>query len=247
MLIDSHCHFDFFTRAQQDELWARAQAAGVETLLIPAVSRKTWPQAAEAAARFPLYAAYGLHPIFPHQRADLAALDAWLDTHPAAAVGECGLDYTVAIDRREQQYCFEGQIAIAASRKLPLILHARKSLDAVLCTLRRYPDVRFVIHSFTGSDQQLAQIFHLGGYIGIGGTSTYPRAQRLRRQLAAVPSDRYVLETDAPDQPLCGYQGRYNEPALTAKVAENLAQLRGEPYAKICADSTASCHTLLHL
>lgn len=247
MLIDSHCHFDFFSAERQAEFWVRMQAVGVTTMIIPAVSRETWEDVWQCSQRFPLFTAYGLHPIYRHQPADLVALQDWLATHEVVAVGECGLDYAVEIDRKEQQFFFEGQIELAVTFDLPLILHARGALEQVLQTVKRYPHARFVIHTFTGSDQQLAKIFELGGYIGIGGTSTYPRAQRLRRQLATVPSDRYILETDAPDQPLYGYQGRENTPALTAEVAKNLARLRGEPLEMIHRESMANCHRLFRL
>jgi len=125
-------------------------------------------------------------------------------------------------------------------------LHARKALDAVLHHLQRGGNPRFVIHSFTGSDAQLARIFAQGGYIGIGGTSTYPRAARLQRQLTTVPADRYLLETDAPDQPLCGKQGAPNRPAYTADVAAHLARLRGETPAVISAQSETNANTFFH-
>ena len=116
----------------------------------------------------------------------------------------------------------------------------------MLHLLQRGGNPRFVIHSFTGSDVQLARIFAQGGYIGIGGTSTYPRAARLQRQLATVPAGRYLLETDAPDQPLCGRQGAPNRPAYIADVAAHLARLRGETPATISARSENNANTFFN-
>lgn len=145
--------------------------------------------------------------------------------------------------------CAVQQLGIYAAYDLPLLLHVRKALDAVLHHLKRARYGHFVIHSFTGSDAQLERIFTLGGHIGIGGTSTYPRAARLQRQLATVPADRYLLETDAPDQPLFGHQGEPNHPVHPALIAANLIHQRGESLNPVSCQSeenrmnTLSLHT----
>lgn len=243
-LVDTHCHLDFLANPSAE--LARAAAARVRRIVIPAVAHWNWARIAALCAECPsLYAAYGLHPLYlaDHKPSDIDALEAWLKAHPAVAVGECGLDYSVHdLPRDAQQRYFEAQLDIAQRLNLAAVIHARKSLDAVLHTLRRYPRLRFVIHSFTGSDQQLAHIFAQGGIIGIGGTCTYPRAARLRRQIAALQPGQYILETDAPDQPLFGRQGKMNAPWLTAKVAEEVARLTGESPADVAAWSTqAAC------
>ncbi|SUO97843.1 TatD family hydrolase [Suttonella ornithocola] len=247
MLIDSHCHFDFFPENEQSAIWQRAKIAGLETLIVPAVEKANWQATAEVCERFPFYAAYGLHPIYYHQKADILALDEWLTRYKAVAVGECGLDYAVEIEPKVQQFFFEAQVELSISHQLPLILHARRALEQVLQTLARYPKAKFVVHTFTGSDKQLEKLLSLGGYIGIGGTSTYPRAQRLRRQLATVPKERYLLETDAPDQPLYGHQGKVNEPEKVAEVASVLAELRDEGIAEVMAQSTQNSKAFFSL
>ena len=217
---DSHCHLDWFPDPAATV--QEAQAAGVGRIVIAATTRARWADVTRAAALPGVYAAYGLHPLYQdeHSDDDLHALETQIHNHPTVAIGECGLDF-LGGDSAAQRATFAAQIDIARRHHLPLLLHARKSLDAVLHQLKRAHYARFVIHSFTGSDAQLAQIFALGGYIGIGGTSTYPR--------------------DAPDQPLCGYQGEANHPARTALVAANLARLRGEPLDRISRQSEANC------
>ena len=239
---DSHCHLDWFTDPAATV--QEAQAADVARIVIAATTRARWVDVTRAARLPGVFAAYGLHPLYQaeHSDDDLHALETQIHNHPAVAIGECGLDF-LGGDSAAQRATFAAQIDIARRHHLPLLLHARKSLDAVLHHLQRACYPRFVIHSFTGSDAQLARILALGGYIGIGGTSTYPRAARLRRQLATAPADRYLLETDAPDQPLCGYQGEANRPARTALVAANLARLRGESLAAISRQSEANCNT----
>lgn len=249
MLIDSHCHLDFPEFDLACEM-ARCAQSGVGQVVIPAVARWNWARIAAMCERDArLFAAYGLHPLYlaDHAREDIECLEAWLRTHPAAAIGECGLDYSVDLPREMQQWFFEAQLDLAQRLDLAVIIHARQALEAVLQTLRRFPRVRFVIHSFTGSDQQLAQIFKLGGVIGIGGTSTYPRAARLRRQISSLQAGQYMLETDAPDQPLYGRQGQMNAPWLTARVAQEVAILTGETLAHVAAFSTQTAQGLYRL
>ena len=172
---DSHCHLDWF--ADPAAVAAEAAAAGVARIVIAATTRAHWTDVARCAALPGVYASYGLHPLYQdeHRDDDLHALETQIQTQPTVAIGECGLDF-LAGDSAAQRATFAAQIDIARRHRLPLLLHARKSLDAVLHLLQRGGNPRFVIHSFTGSDVQLARIFAQGGYIGIGGTSTYPRA-----------------------------------------------------------------------
>ena len=249
MMIDSHCHLDFPEFDWVAEL-ALCTQAGVAQVVIPAVARWNWARIAQMCATDArLLAAYGLHPLYlaDHRCEDVALLEQWLAGYPAVAVGECGLDYFVGLPRDAQQWFFEAQLDLARRLDLAVIIHARKSLEAVLQTLRHFAGVRFVIHSFTGSDQQLAQIFALGGVIGIGGTCTYPRAARLRRQIAGLQAGQFVLETDAPDQPLYGRQGQMNAPWLTAHVAREVAQLTGASVEEVAAWSTAAARQLYRL
>lgn len=238
-LMDTHCHLDYVIEAGKTHSWAQAQEVGVKRVLIPAVAKSNWARLAQLAEETGCYAAYGLHPIAQdeHTQTHLQELERWIKTYPTLAIGECGLDYAIEADRALQREYFAAQLDLAVRYDLPVIVHARKSLDEVLQMVRRFSGVRFVVHSFTGSNQQLTRLLDLGGYIGVGGTSTYERAQRLRRQLAEVEASRYLLETDAPDQPICGFQGQINEPAKVLAVARTLAQLRHESVDEIARQS----------
>ncbi len=231
ILVDSHCHLDVEDfDADRDAAVARARAAGVVAQIIPAISARSWPAIRALCSRHTgLYAAYGLHPVAldQHQPQDLQKLDAWLDQHPAVAVGETGLDFHVpGLDPQAQRELLDGHLEIARARQLPAILHARKAVDAVIQMIRRHPGVRGVVHSYGGSIEQAQQLQRLGFMIGIGGPITYPRGSRLRSLVAALPITQLLLETDAPDQPLRGFQGQRNEPARLPLVLAAVAAAR---------------------
>jgi Mg-dependent DNase len=191
-LVDSHSHFDVDAfDVDRAEVFARARAAGVIAQIVPAIDAEGWPRLREVcAADDGLHAAYGLHPIYldAHRPEHLAMLRERLEHDDCVAVGEIGLDYYLdPLDRDQQQQYFEAQLALAREFGLPVIVHARRAVDAVIATLRRFAPVRGVVHSFAGSEEQAAQLYKLGYLLGIGGPVTYERAQRLRRLVATMP------------------------------------------------------------
>jgi TatD DNase family protein len=242
LLFDTHVHLDVAAFADdRAAVLQRARAVGVVAQLVPAIDRAGWSQlAALAAQERDLHPAYGLHPVAlaAHALEDLQALERWLETHAAVAVGEIGLDAFIpeiatgpAWDRQWQ--LFTGQLDIARHHGLPVILHARRALDPLLKALRQHRGMTGIVHSFSGSQQQAEQLLDLGFCLGVGGPVTYPRAQRLRRLVAVLPETAWVLETDAPDQPGCARRGQRNEPAFLPEILQTVAELRAMPPAQV--------------
>ena len=252
MLVDSHCHLDAseFDR-DRDAVIARARAAGVMRQLVPAVSAASWPKLRDVCVGTDgLFPAYGLHPMYlqDHRDEHLAELDEWIKREHPCAIGECGLDFFIdGLDPRAQQHFFDGQLELARTHALPLIVHARHSVDAVIASIKRVGDLRGVVHSFSGSAEQARQLAQLGFMIGLGGPVTYERANRLRRLAASVPIESLLLETDSPDQPDAGIRGQRNEPARLASVLQVVADLRGETAAAIAAATSANAERLFRL
>lgn len=232
MLVDSHCHLDAGEfDADRSEVILRAQRAGVTRQLVPAVTAASWPKLREVCGQAPgLFPAYGLHPVFldAHREADLETLAAWIEREKPLAIGECGLDYFLdGLDRERQQRFFDGQLRLARTFQLPLIVHARRAVDAVIASIRRVGGLTGVVHSFSGSPEQAAMLHRHGFMLGLGGPVTYDRAQRLHRIARDMPLEQLLLETDAPDQPDAGIRGQRNEPARLPVIAAHIARLRG--------------------
>lgn len=251
-LIDSHCHLDAdefdHDRAQ---VIARAQAAGVRTQVVPAVTAASWPKLRETCQLADgLYPAYGLHPMFldQHRPEHLDQLREWIAREQPCAVGECGLDFFVeGLDAEQQQFYFDGQLRIAREFDLPVIVHARRAVDAVIAAIKQVGGLRGVIHSFPGSPEQATQLHKLGFLVGLGGPLTYERAQRLQRLVAQLPLEQLLLETDAPDQPDASIRGERNEPARLTVIAETVARLRGESVEAIAGQTAANARRLFAL
>ena len=162
-----------------------------------------------------------------------------------------GLDFFLThLNIQQQEDLFTIHLKLAREFDLPLIIHARRSLDCVLKHIRRFSsenNLKGVIHSFAGSQQQADTLIKLGFHLGVGGTSTYPRAQRLRNILANVPLESLLLETDAPDQPDSAWRGKRNDPTRLPIIAATLAELRGESLSRIAEVTTTNAVQLFKL
>ena len=251
-LVDSHSHFDVAAfDSDRVEAHSRAMAVGVSRQIVPAIDAVGWPKLKQVCAQFPgLYPVYGLHPMFldAHRKEHLDELRRWIEHERPLAIGECGLDYFIeGLDRDVQQRYFDAQLQLAREFDLPVIIHARRAVEAVIASIRRIGGRRGVIHSFPGSKEQAAQLHDLGFLLGIGGPVTYARANKLRRVVATVPVEQLLLETDSPDQPNSGHRGQRNEPANLVEVLGVVAELRGMPREDLAAATTANAERLFAL
>ena len=247
MWIDTHCHLDAAEfDADRDAVVARAKAAGVTQIVIPAVAASNLERVRELAHQHDLTYALGIHPLCVMGAApgDLdrvaTALEEHKDDKRLVAVGEIGLDYFVdGIDPDTQQHFYVEQLKLARRAGLPVLLHVRRSADKLLAGLRRvgFPHGG-IAHAFNGSEQQAQAFIDLGFKLGFGGTLTFERSLQIRRIAATVPETALVMETDAPDIPphwlyktaeereAAPGQAR-NESAELPHIADSLAELRG--------------------
>ncbi len=243
--IDTHCHLDA-TEFDCDRaaVLARARAAGVGQLVLPAVRAEHFEAVRTLAHQHGLAYALGIHPLHVDQSTDadldrLAdALARHRDDPRLVAVGEIGLDHFVpGLDLPRQQRFYVAQLQLAKDAGLPVILHVRRSADALLAGLRRSGVAGGIAHAFNGSRVQADAFIQRGFRLGFGGALTFERALQIRRLAADLPASALVLETDAPDMPphwlyrtaaqrAAGETSR-NEPAELPRIAAVLAGLRG--------------------
>ncbi|MBI6549106.1 TatD family hydrolase [Xenorhabdus lircayensis] len=255
MFIDTHCHFDFppFVGDETTSL-KQARQMGVEKLVVPTIGQMNFKRVAALAEVYsPIYAAFGLHPLYisEHQNAHMDELDQKLQEKntKCVAVGEIGLDlYMPEPQFEKQKNMLEAQLTLAKQHDLPVILHSRKSHDQLAAILRKHKLPRTgVIHGFAGSLSQAQAFIRLGYYIGVGGTITYDRAQKTRSTISQLPLSSLLLETDAPDMPLSGFQGQPNRPERIAPIFSVLCALRQESSDEIAEQIYQNSVTLFTL
>ena len=261
--IDTHCHLDAPEfDADRAAVVERARAAGVSRLVLPAVERANFDRVRELAHDCDGAYALGIHPLYVERavEADLQQLRERLHAHREdprlVAVGEIGLDHFVpGLDLARQQRFYLAQLALAREAGLPVILHVRRSADALLKGLRRIAVRGGIVHAFNGSAVQAGHFVALGFKLGFGGAMTHERALQIRRLAASLPEQAIVLETDAPDIPpqwlyrnalqrASAPQAR-NEPAELPRIAQTLAALRGWTLAETAAITSANARAAL--
>ncbi len=235
MLIDTHCHLDAIEfDADRCDVLARARAAGVGCMVLPAVDRAGFSRVRTLCAiHADLRYALGIHPLYVPAAgpADVDSLAFELDDPAVVAVGEIGLDFFVdGVAPQLQEGFFVRQLGLARDFGLPVLLHVRRSQDRILKHLRAVfgrNGPGGIAHAFNGSRQQADEFIKLGFALGFGGAVTWTRALNLRRLVTELPLDAIVLETDAPDIPPEFAPGRRNEPAHLARIAQVIAAIRG--------------------
>ncbi|WP_434566177.1 TatD family hydrolase [Vibrio chagasii] len=254
-LFDTHCHADFEAFEQGlsheqsiDGYIKEAKQAQVEKLLIPSIGQNNWHKLEKIAQSHPnVYYALGFHPYFLEQ-ADTVQFEELHQllaskTRQCVAIGECGLDFFVDVEQEKQERFFIQQMELAKAFNLPLIIHERKSYNRLIQLIKQHKfTLGGVIHGFSGSEQQALAWIKLGFYIGVGGTITYPRAQKTRTTIAKLPLESLVLETDAPDMPTNGNQGNVNHSKHLVTISNELFLLRKEPKQSIAAQIWQNSH-----
>ncbi len=262
--IDTHCHLDAAEfGAEAQAIRALAATKDVAHCVLPAVQVANFDRVRELAHALGDSYALGIHPLYVARAGDgdLAQLEAALQRlrHDPrlVAVGEIGLDYFVpelcrSPLRERQEFYYVEQLKLARAYDLPVLLHVRRSADALLRGLRATAAGRpwnGVAHAFNGSQVQAHAFIALGLKLGFGGALTFPRALQLRRLAANLPLTSIVLETDAPDMPAHWLyataeqraggrpQGR-NQPAELPRIGAELAALRAIDVDELARAST---------
>jgi len=245
-MIDSHCHLAGPEFADDlGEVIARGRAKGLERALVilAADDQREIDQSVAVATAWPnVRFGVGIH---PHAAGTYAADPAAAATTVASAIdaqpltrglGEIGLDYHYDFaPHAVQQQVFREQIRLAATRRLPIIIHTREAEDDTFAILaeEHAGDVGGVFHCFTGDRAMARRALDIGFHLSLAGIVSFPKAVELQEVARMVPIDRLLIETDSPFLAPVPHRGKRNEPAYVARVAEVIGELRGVPAAAI--------------
>ena len=252
MLVDSHCHLDFPEFANElDAVMARARAAGIDRIVTISTRVRRHAALLAITERFPdVYCSIGTHPHYAHEEADvsLAELVAATRAEKVVAIGEAGLDYHYDNSPREtQERGFRTHIGAARETGLPLVIHSREADDDTARILEEEMGkgaFAAVLHCFTGGRELARRAVALGHFISFTGILTFKNSEELRAIAAELPTDRILIETDAPYLAPGKYRGKRNEPAFVVETAKVLAEVRGVSFDAIAKESTANFYRL---
>ncbi len=215
--FDSHAHYF--------DAWFNAYEGGAEALLDKVFSENvgaivniaTNPDnlkecIAQAKKYEKMYVSSGIHPedCFYIDDIDLALAEIEASIcdeklrrdNKIVAIGEIGFDYHVENLTDEvkarQRYAFEAQMKMAEKYSLPVIIHDREAHGDCFEMALKYPSVKGIFHSYSGSSEMAKELIKRGWYISFSGVVTFKNASRVREVLSTIPLDRLLIETDAP-------------------------------------------------
>jgi TatD DNase family protein len=252
MFVDSHCHLNYkgLVEQQQDVL-ARARAAGVGAMLNISTREREWDDIIGLAElEDDIWASVGIHPheADAHTGIDTSKLVAKAANSRVIGIGETGLDYYYDhSDRAQQRASFREHIAASRETGLPLIVHTRDAEDDTAEILGdemgkgAYPGV---IHCFTASAEFARIALDLGLYISISGIVTFKNAKDLQSIAKELPEDRLLIETDSPFLAPVPHRGKSCEPGFVADTARFMADLRGVSVETLAAQSSDNFYRL---
>jgi TatD DNase family protein len=235
MLIDSHCHLDKLDRSVRDggldQALADARAEGVSGFLcVGAEPTELDDVLAVAAGRDDVWASAGIHPLAVNGDALQRQLVADV-LDDVVAIGETGLDFFKNANSVEEQLAsFAWHLQEGGRRGLPVIVHTREARAETIAAIREHgdPETAGVLHCFAEDWETAAAAMDVGYYVSISGIVTFRSAEALREVVRRLPGDRLLVETDAPWLSPAPHRGKANEPMRVRRVAECVAEVRGE-------------------
>ncbi len=238
-MIDVHNHLhDPCFHGERERLVDTMREAGITACVVNGTCEEDWPEVARLAKRYPGFVlpAFGLHPWKVADRSSswLDTLAAFLESHPGAGLGECGLDrFMKNPDLEGQQEVFRAQLRLARELHRTTTIHCLRAWGPLLENLKAIDQrPRFLLHSYGGSREIARQCLELGAWYSFSGYFLHPRKIRTREVFADLPTDRILVETDAPEMapPNPPYHfGTHNHPANLPFIAAKLAALCGCP------------------
>ena len=245
MLIDTHCHLSYPGLFEQaGEVILRAGGAGVSRLVTIGTHIADHQKVLGLVrANSAVFAALGIHP--HHAGETEEGYEGFLENSlrgnaKVLALGECGLDYHYDYcPKLLQKGVFVNQLEIARRLRIPVVLHVREAHTDALEIAKDFPELKFVVHCFTGTPPECQAWLAVGAFIGITGIVTYSNAADVQASAKLVPAERLLVETDAPYlSPEPVRKVKVNEPAHVVHTAKFLAELRGVSFEELSKQTT---------
>lgn len=240
-MIDTHCHFDASPfDGDRDAALVRAFEAGVRGMVIPGVEPAQWESLFDWPRKDPrVQVALGIHPQWlprmpeSEDEAALSRLDSLLARGGVVGVGECGLDgpSVPGAPLERQVRVLRRHFALARKHELPVLLHCFRVQPALVAFLKEepIPPRGVLMHSYSGGADLAKFYVKYGCHFSFAGPVSFQDARKPLDALRAIPLDRLMAETDAPDQAPHPFRGSRSEPAYLPLIVHAMADALGAP------------------
>ncbi|MBD7910925.1 TatD family hydrolase [Clostridium cibarium] len=232
-IFDSHAHYDDGAfDIDRDELIENLNEAGVIGILNCSSSYESIRKTCEIINKWSfIYGAVGIHPENANELTGnrLEEIKDIIKSNPKViAVGEIGLDYYWEENppRDVQKEVFRKHMIIAKELNLPVIIHDRDAHKDTLSIMKEFPEVKGIVHCFSGSVEFARECLKLGYYIGVTGVVTFKNAKKLVEVIKEVPVDRLLVETDCPYMAPEPNRGKRNKSDYIEYIIERIALIK---------------------
>ena len=239
--FDSHAHYydGRFTDENLESvdnligaLLSSSVSAIVNVGTSPAASRLAIEQAKGHAN---MYTAIGIHPydanfLLEDMESALDEIETLIKNpeNKCVALGEIGLDYHYdGYDEALQKRYFEAQMSLAERLSVPVVIHDRDAHGDTMDIIRKFPSVKGVMHSYSGSPEMAEELLKLGYMISFSGTLTFKNARKTPEVALLAPRDRVLIETDAPYLTPHPHRGKINHSGYLEYTNARLAEIWG--------------------
>ncbi len=253
ILTDSHTHLylEHFDKDRK-EVINRAIDSGIEYMLLPNIDSKSVEGMLAVCEDFPenCFPMMGLHPTNVKEdfEKELENVKKWLDKKNFVAVGEIGIDlYWDKTFFEQQVIALKNQIDLAKKHQLPIVIHARNSMEEIFEVLKEVqtPDLKGVFHCFSGNLDDAFRAIDMGYYLGIGGVITYKKSN-LPEIVREIELESILLETDAPFLSPVPFRGKRNESAYINYIAEKIAEIKSVSIQEVAEITTQNAKELFN-
>ena len=243
MYFDTHTHIDDEKYdGGQEQVVREALDAGVTMMMNVGSDLASSARSVALEEKYDcVWAAVGIHPSETTglTDADYEELIRLAGHEKVRAIGEIGLDYHYEdTDKAAQFPAFHRQLEIAQALGLPVIVHNREATADTVAILQEHPQVRGIVHSYSGSAETAKILLKMGYYLSFNGICTFKNAERTREVLMTVPRDRLLIETDCPYLSPEPFRGTRNCPAKVVCVAQRIAELWGVSPEEVARQTT---------
>jgi|TARA_B110000483_G_scaffold216665_1_gene268400 TatD DNase family protein len=254
VFVDSHCHLDHLDlepyNNNLDLALNAARGRGVHGFLLIGIDFNKFQQLIDIELKYSdVWMSIGCHPLGDETHLDKDKLAELASHAKVVALGETGLDYHYAPEKKEfQKAAFEAHMQVASDLQKPLIIHSRSAVQDTLELMQEYRDkVVGVLHCFTEDWQMAKAAIDMGYYISLSGIVTFRNADALREVAKKIPADRLLIETDSPWLAPVPHRGKQNEPKYLPEIAKCIADLRNTTIESIGETTTENFHRLFQL
>ena len=250
-LIDTHCHLDFETFADDlDDIIKRAQAAGVEKMITISTRMNKFSNLLNITNIYDCVScSVGVHPCEVEEGGiiDIEGLLLHVDHPKVVGIGETGLDfYYNNSDREKQISSFKEHIEASIETKSPLIVHSRNAEKETYEMLNSYKnnDLKILMHCFTGSKEFSKKLLLLDSYFSASGIITFKNSLDLQDTFKSLPLEKMLIETDSPFLAPTPNRGKKNEPSFIDFTAAKLAEIKEISKSKLVEITTNNFNKL---